>query len=89
MPEAPAVRIPSVDESPYTKLLPFVLALVAGSVDVIGFLGLNGLFAAHITGNLAILAAQSSPACWASAPWRSRTRSCASRSPWAYARRKR
>jgi uncharacterized membrane protein YoaK (UPF0700 family) len=57
VPEAPAVRIPSVDESPSTKLLPFVLALVAGSVDVIGFLGLNGLFVAHITGNLVILAA--------------------------------
>ena len=56
MPEAPAVRIPSVDESPPTKLLPFVLALVAGSVDIIGFLGLN-LFTAHITGNFAILAA--------------------------------
>ena len=57
MPEAPAVRIPSVDESPCTKVLPFVLALVAGSVDVIGFLGLSGLFVAHITGNLVIFAA--------------------------------
>ena len=56
MPEAPAVRIPSVDESPSTTLLPFVLALVAGSVDIIGFLDLN-LFTAHITGNFAILAA--------------------------------
>jgi len=57
MPEARAIRIPSVDASPYTRLLPFVLAFVAGSVDVIGFLGLDGLFVAHITGNLVILAA--------------------------------
>ena len=34
-----------------------VLSLIAGSTDVIGFLGLNGLFTAHITGNLAVLAA--------------------------------
>jgi len=33
-----------------------VLSLIAGSVDIIGFLGLN-LFTAHITGNFAILAA--------------------------------
>jgi uncharacterized membrane protein YoaK (UPF0700 family) len=38
-------------------LLPFVLAFVAGSVDVISFLGLDGLFTAHITGNLVVLAA--------------------------------
>jgi uncharacterized membrane protein YoaK (UPF0700 family) len=37
--------------------LPFVLSLIAGSTDVIGFLGLNDLFTAHITGNLVILAA--------------------------------
>jgi uncharacterized membrane protein YoaK (UPF0700 family) len=34
-----------------------VLSLIAGSTDVIGFLGLGGLFIAHITGNLVILAA--------------------------------
>ena len=47
----------SVDSSPGTKLLPTVLSLIAGSVDVISFLGLGGLFTAHITGNLVILAA--------------------------------
>lgn len=39
------------------KLLPFVLAIIAGSVDIITFLGLNQLFTAHITGNLVILTA--------------------------------
>ena len=38
-------------------MLPFVLSLVAGSTDVISFLGLNGLFNAHITGNIVVLAA--------------------------------
>jgi uncharacterized membrane protein YoaK (UPF0700 family) len=40
-----------------TTLLPGVLSVIAGSADIIGFLGLGGLFTAHITGNLAILAA--------------------------------
>jgi uncharacterized membrane protein YoaK (UPF0700 family) len=47
----------SVDSSPATKLLPTVLSVIAGSADVISFLGLGGLFTAHITGNLVILAA--------------------------------
>ena len=38
-------------------LLPAVLSVIAGSADVISFLGLDGLFNAHITGNLVIIAA--------------------------------
>src|SRR4029453_10171370 len=38
-------------------LLPTVLGMTAGAVDVTGFLALGGLFTAHITGNLVILAA--------------------------------
>jgi uncharacterized membrane protein YoaK (UPF0700 family) len=51
------VSAPSVDSSLGTKLLPSVLSVIAGSVDVISFVGLGGLFTAHITGNLVILAA--------------------------------
>jgi uncharacterized membrane protein YoaK (UPF0700 family) len=52
------VPLPSIDDSLATKLLPFVLSLTAGSVDIIGFLGLGGLFTAHITGNIVVLAAK-------------------------------
>jgi uncharacterized membrane protein YoaK (UPF0700 family) len=52
------VPVPSIDDSLGTKLLPLVLSMTAGSADVIGFLGLGGLFIAHITGNLVILAAR-------------------------------
>jgi uncharacterized membrane protein YoaK (UPF0700 family) len=38
-------------------LLPAVLSTTAGAVDVIGFLALGGLFAAHIAGNLCVVAA--------------------------------
>jgi uncharacterized membrane protein YoaK (UPF0700 family) len=48
---------PSVDSSLGTKLLPTLLSVIAGSADTIGFLGLGGLFTAHVTGNLVILAA--------------------------------
>jgi uncharacterized membrane protein YoaK (UPF0700 family) len=38
-------------------LLPVVLSTTAGAVDVIGFLALGGLFTAHISGNLCVVAA--------------------------------
>jgi len=42
---------------PPARALSFVLSLIAGSTDTISFLGLNGLFTAHITGDVVILAA--------------------------------
>jgi len=51
------LSVPSVDSSLATKLLPTVLSVIAGSADVISFLGLGGLFTAHITGNLVVLTA--------------------------------
>jgi uncharacterized membrane protein YoaK (UPF0700 family) len=44
-------------ESREVQALLVVLSVTAGCTDIISFLGLNGLFAAHITGNLVILAA--------------------------------
>ena len=41
----------------WLSILPLALSLIAGSTDTIGFLRLNGLFTAHITGNLVVLAA--------------------------------
>jgi uncharacterized membrane protein YoaK (UPF0700 family) len=38
-------------------LLPAVLSTTAGAMDVIGFLALGGLFTAHISGNLCVVAA--------------------------------
>jgi uncharacterized membrane protein YoaK (UPF0700 family) len=55
---ARVAAIPSVDDALELKLLPFVLSVIAGSLDVTGFLGLGGLFTAHITGNLVVLAAR-------------------------------
>jgi uncharacterized membrane protein YoaK (UPF0700 family) len=56
-PGSAGASVPSVEDPLAARLLPFVLSLIAGSVDVIGFLGLDGLFTAHITGNLVVLAA--------------------------------
>ena len=50
----------SVQKNGYSRIvqtLVILLSVTAGSTDVIGFLGLNGLFTAHITGNLVIIAA--------------------------------
>jgi uncharacterized membrane protein YoaK (UPF0700 family) len=38
-------------------LLPAVLSTTAGATNVVSFLALGGLFTAHITGNLVVLAA--------------------------------
>jgi uncharacterized membrane protein YoaK (UPF0700 family) len=46
-----------MEPDPPARALPLVLSLIAGSTDTISFLGLNGLFTAHITGNMVILAA--------------------------------
>ncbi len=43
--------------TPAVRTLLIVLSVTAGCTDVIGFLGLHGLFTAHITGNLVVVAA--------------------------------
>ena len=48
-------------------LLPAVLSTTAGAVDVIGFLALGGLFTAHITGNVVVLAAHYVTGCFSEA----------------------
>jgi uncharacterized membrane protein YoaK (UPF0700 family) len=53
----PEPAAPSIDRSLALTLLPAVLGVIAGSTDIITYLGLGGLFSAHITGNLALLAA--------------------------------
>jgi uncharacterized membrane protein YoaK (UPF0700 family) len=59
------VSITSTETDLAISGLPLVLSLIAGSTDVIGFLGLNGLFTAHITGNLVVLAARVVVGNWA------------------------
>src|SRR3984893_2012774 len=51
------VPAPPADDSRAVQALLIVLSVTAGCTDIIGFLVLNGLFTAHITGNLVILAA--------------------------------
>jgi uncharacterized membrane protein YoaK (UPF0700 family) len=51
-------RKESVSDRLGMTFLTFVLSVISGSADVIGFLGLGALFIAHITGNLVILAAR-------------------------------
>ena len=50
------VSVPSAGQ-PAVQALLVALSVTAGCTDVIGFLGLGGLFTAHITGNLVVLAA--------------------------------
>jgi uncharacterized membrane protein YoaK (UPF0700 family) len=55
--DGPLAPAPGNDRSRAIRALLIVLSITAGCADVIGFLGLNGLLTAHITGNLVILAA--------------------------------
>ena len=50
-------RSATPEGDPAIRALPVVLNLTAGATDIIGFLGLNGLFTSHITGNIVVLAA--------------------------------
>jgi uncharacterized membrane protein YoaK (UPF0700 family) len=50
-------EIPRSTETSVNWLAPVLLSTAAGAADVIGFLALGGLFTAHVTGNLCVLAA--------------------------------
>src|SRR6266850_7803162 len=57
--EAPRLTASAASvESREVQALLLVLSVTAGCTDIISFLGLNGLFTAHITGNFVILAAR-------------------------------
>jgi uncharacterized membrane protein YoaK (UPF0700 family) len=43
--------------SRFEKRLPTILSVIAGMVDLIGYLTLGNIFTAHITGNLVVIAA--------------------------------
>ena len=49
--------LPITEERGFERLFPALLSAIAGMVDVIGWLSLGGLFTAHITGNLVVMAA--------------------------------
>src|SRR5260370_26982242 len=51
------VSTPSIDNRCAVQALLIVLSVTAGCTDITGFLGLDGLFTAHITGYIVILAA--------------------------------
>ena len=51
-------RTPQAAQGGNDSLLLFILSVLAGLVDVIGFLRLDHLFTAHITGNLVVMADQ-------------------------------
>jgi uncharacterized membrane protein YoaK (UPF0700 family) len=55
------VPAPPVDNSRAVQALLIVLSVTAGCTDIIGFLVLNGLFTAHITGNFGGGQAQIAP----------------------------
>ena len=52
------VRTAQAAQGGNDSLLLFILSVLAGLVDVIGFLRLDHLFTAHITGNLVVMADQ-------------------------------
>jgi uncharacterized membrane protein YoaK (UPF0700 family) len=48
---------PKIKDQAVKSLLPFILSINGGYVDTAGFLALQGLFTAHVTGNFVTLAA--------------------------------